>query len=149
MSNQRIGYYYISAKNGKWIKDIENIQKLVIYGKNFRQSIENFAFRNSSDDAKARELKAQGRKIISLSIGEPDFNTPEVITEAAIDALRKHETDHYTPALGLDKLRQAICDFHKRKDRIDLQKEQVATFAGAKFALYSVFMTLVDPGTRF
>ena len=95
---------------------------------------------------KARELKAQGRKIISLSIGEPDFNTPEVITEAAIDALRKHETDHYTPALGLDKLRQAICDFHKRKDGIDLQKEQVATFAGAKFALYSVFMTLVDPG---
>ena len=95
---------------------------------------------------KARELKAQGRKIISLSIGEPDFNTPEVITEAAIDALRKHETDHYTPALGIDKLRQAICDFHKRKDGIDLQKEQVATFAGAKFALYSVFMTLVDPG---
>lgn len=95
---------------------------------------------------KARELKAQGRKIISLSIGEPDFNTPEVITEAAIDALRKHETDHYTPALGIDKLRQAICDFHKRKDGIDLKKEQVATFAGAKFALYSVFMTLVDPG---
>ena len=95
---------------------------------------------------KARELKAQGRKIISLSIGEPDFNTPEVITEAAIDALRKHETDHYTPALGIDKLRQAICDFHKRKDGIDLQKEQVATFAGAKFALYLVFMTLVDPG---
>ena len=95
---------------------------------------------------KARELKAQGRKIISFSIGEPDFNTPEVITEAAIDALRKHETDHYTPALGIDKLRQAICDFHKRKDGIDLQKEQVATFAGAKFALYSVFMTLVDPG---
>lgn len=95
---------------------------------------------------KARELKAQGRKIISLSIGEPDFNTPEVITEAAIYSLRKHETDHYTPALGIDKLRQAICDFHKRKDGIDLQKEQVATFAGAKFALYSVFMTLVDPG---
>ena len=95
---------------------------------------------------KARELKAQGRKIISLSIGEPDFNTPEVITEAAIDALKKHETDHYTPALGIDKLRQAICDFHKRKDGIDLKKEQVATFAGAKFALYSVFMTLVDPG---
>ena len=95
---------------------------------------------------KARELKAQGRKIISLSIGEPDFNTPEVITEAAIDALRKHETDHYTPALGIDKLRQAICDFHKRKDGIELQKEQVATFAGAKFALYSVFMTLVDSG---
>jgi len=95
---------------------------------------------------KARELKVQGRKIISLSIGEPDFNTPEVITEAAIDALKKHETDHYTPALGIDKLRQAICDFHKRKDGIDLKKEQVATFAGAKFALYSVFMTLVDPG---
>ena len=52
----------------------------------------------------------------------------EVITEAAIDALRKHETDHYTPALGIDELRQAICDFHKRKDGIDLQKEQVATF---------------------
>ena len=77
---------------------------------------------------KARELKAQGRKIISLSIGEPDFNTPEVITEAAIDALRKHETDHYTPALGIDKL-QAICDFHKRKDGIDLQKGASSDFA--------------------
>lgn len=95
---------------------------------------------------KARELKAKGRKVISLSIGEPDFNTPEQITDAAITALRSHKTDHYTPALGLDSLRQAICDYHYRRDGIRLEKNQVATFSGAKFALYSVFMTLVDAG---
>lgn len=95
---------------------------------------------------KARELKEKGRKVISLSIGEPDFNTPEQITDAAITALKKHETDHYTPALGIDSLRQAICDYHYRRDGIRLEKNQVATFSGAKFALYSVFMTLVDPG---
>ena len=95
---------------------------------------------------KARELKEKGRKVISLSIGEPDFNTPEQITDAAITALKNHETDHYTPALGIDSLRQAICDYHYRRDGIRLEKNQVATFSGAKFALYSVFMTLVDPG---
>lgn len=95
---------------------------------------------------KARELRAAGRDIISLSIGEPDFNTPEKITQAAIEALLKHQTDHYTPALGLDALKQAICDFHRRKDGIQLAKNQVAVFAGAKFALYSAFQTLVDPG---
>lgn len=95
---------------------------------------------------KARELKEKGRKVISLSIGEPDFNTPEQITDAAITALKKHETDHYTPALGIDSLRQAICDYHYRRDGIRLEKNQVATFSGAKFALYSVFMTLVDAG---
>ena len=95
---------------------------------------------------KARELKEKGRKVISLSIGEPDFNTPEQITDAAIIALKSHETDHYTPALGIDSLRQAICDYHYRRDGIRLEKNQVATFSGAKFALYSVFMTLVDAG---
>lgn len=95
---------------------------------------------------KARELKEKGRKVISLSIGEPDFNTPEQITDAAITALKSHKTDHYTPALGIDSLRKAICDYHYRRDGIRLEKNQVATFSGAKFALYSVFMTLVDAG---
>ena len=65
---------------------------------------------------KARELKEKGRKVISLSIGEPDFNTPDQITDAAITALKKHETDDYTPALGIDSLRHAICDYHYRRD---------------------------------
>ena len=95
---------------------------------------------------KARELKASGKDIISLSIGEPDFNTPEKITQAAIDSLLKHETDHYTPTLGLDELKQAISDFHLRKDGVKISKQQVAVFAGAKFALYSAFQTLIDPG---
>ena len=89
---------------------------------------------------KARELKAQGRKIISLSIGEPDFNTPEVITEAAIDALRKHETDHYTPALGIDKLRQAICDFHKRKMELICKRSKLRLLRVLSCTV-SVFMT--------
>ena len=95
---------------------------------------------------KARELKAAGQDIISLSIGEPDFNTPEKITQAAIESLLKHETDHYTPTLGLDELKQAISDFHLRKDGVKVSKQQVAVFAGAKFALYSAFQTLIDPG---
>ena len=95
---------------------------------------------------KARELKASGKDIISLSIGEPNFNTPEKITKAAIESLLKHETDHYTPTLGLDALKQAISDFHLRKDGVKVDKQQVAVFAGAKFALYSVFQTLIDPG---
>ena len=95
---------------------------------------------------KARELKASGKDIISLSIGEPDFNTPEKITKAAIESLLKHETDHYTPTLGLDELRQAICDFHFRKDGVKVSKQQIAVFTGAKFALYSAFQTLIDPG---
>ena len=95
---------------------------------------------------KARELKASGKDIISLSIGEPDFNTPEKITKAAIESLLKHETDHYTPTLGLDALKQAISDFHLRKDGVKVDKQQVAVFAGAKFALYSTFQTLIDPG---
>ena len=95
---------------------------------------------------KARELKASGKDIISLSIGEPDFNTPEKITQAAIESLLKHETDHYTPTLGLDALKQAISDFHLRKDGVKVDKQQVAVFAGAKFALYSTFQTLIDPG---
>lgn len=95
---------------------------------------------------KARELKAAGRDIINLSIGEPDFNTPEKITQAAIDALLKHQTDHYTPVLGLEALKKAICDFHWRKDGIRLAKNQVGVFSGAKFALYSAFQALVDPG---
>ena len=94
---------------------------------------------------KARELKASGKDIISLSIGEPDFNTPEKITKAAIESLLKHETDHYTPTLGLDALKQAISDFHLRKDGVKVDKQQVAVFAGAKFALYSAFQTLIDP----
>lgn len=95
---------------------------------------------------KARELKASGKDIISLSIGEPDFNTPEKITKAAIESLLKHETDHYTPTLGLDALKQAISDFHLRKDGVKVDKQQVAVFTGAKFALYSAFQTLIDPG---
>ena len=77
---------------------------------------------------KARELKASGKDIISLSIGEPDFNTPEKITKAAIESLLKHETDHYTPTLGLDALKQAISDFHLRKDGVKVLKQQVAVF---------------------
>ncbi len=86
---------------------------------------------------KARKLKLR-KKISIYQLVNLDLIHPEVITEAAVDALRKHETDHYTPALGIDKLRQAICDFHKRKDGIDLQKEQEILLRGAKFVPYLV-----------
>src|SRR3954469_24445892 len=67
---------------------------------------------------KARDLKAQGREIISLSVGEPDFDTPENIKLAAVDAIRRGETK-YTPVSGIQPLREAIVKKFKRENELD------------------------------
>src|SRR5919202_6341240 len=85
--------------------------------------------------ARAKALEADGRKIISLGIGEPDFDTPPHIVEAAERALRDGHT-HYVGAAGIPELRQAVCDFLERHDRMRAQPDQVVVTPGAKPVMY-------------
>ena len=95
--------------------------------------------------AKARELKAQGKDVISLSIGEPDFNTPEVVKEAAKKAIDDNFT-HYPPVPGYPDLREAIAAKFKRDNGLDFKPEQIVVSTGGKQALYQVVQCLVNPG---
>lgn len=95
--------------------------------------------------AKARELKAQGKDVISLSIGEPDFNTPEVVKEAAKQAIDDNFT-HYPPVPGYADTREAISKKFKRDNNLDYAPEQIVVSTGGKQALYQVVQVLVNPG---
>ena len=95
---------------------------------------------------KARDLKAQGIDVISLTVGESDFPTPEYIADAAIEAINNHTADHYTATNGIPELRQAIVDTHKRIDDVDYGINQVFVGSGAKHVLYTLFQVLIDPG---
>jgi aspartate aminotransferase len=91
-----------------------------------------------------RELRAKGLDIIDLSIGEPDFVTPEHIREAAKQAIDEGYT-HYTPVAGYPDLRKAIADKLKRDNGLDYAPEQIVTSTGAKHSLINVIMSVVDP----
>ena len=95
--------------------------------------------------AKAKALREQGHDVIGLGAGEPDFNTPEHIIEAAYQAMREGQTK-YTPAAGIAELRQAICRKLKQDNDLDYTPEQVVVCAGAKHALYNIFQVIVNPG---
>ena len=95
--------------------------------------------------AKARELKAQGKDVISLSIGEPDFNTPEIVKEAAKQAIDDNFT-HYPPVPGYPDLREAVCQKFKRDNNLDFKPEQIVVSTGAKQSIYQVVQCLVNPG---
>jgi len=94
---------------------------------------------------KARELKAAGRDIISLSLGEPDFDTPEAIKAAGIRAIEENHT-HYPPVPGFGDVREAICAKLKRDNGLEYAPEQVVISTGAKHSLMNVVLSLVDPG---
>ncbi|HLG88059.1 MAG TPA: pyridoxal phosphate-dependent aminotransferase [Alphaproteobacteria bacterium] len=94
---------------------------------------------------RARELKAQGRDIISLDAGEPDFDTPDSIKEAAIVAIRRGETK-YTTVDGTAALKEAICAKFKRENGLDYKPEQITVGVGGKHVLYNTFMATLDPG---
>ncbi len=94
---------------------------------------------------KVAELKAQGRDIIGLGAGEPDFDTPDHIKEAAIAALRAGDTK-YTPVPGTMALRQAICDKLKRENELDYSPDQVTVGCGGKQVIYNAFMASLDEG---
>lgn len=95
--------------------------------------------------AKARELKDQGKDIISLSLGEPDFNTPEFIKEAAIQAV-KDNYHSYSPVDGYFDLKQAICKKFKRDNNLEYQPNQIVVSTGAKQSIANVAMVLLNPG---
>ena len=95
--------------------------------------------------AKARELKAQGKDVISLSIGEPDFNTPDEVKEAAKKAIDDNFT-HYPPVPGYADLREAISAKFLRDNGLEYKPEQIVVSTGGKQALYQVVQVLVNPG---
>ena len=94
---------------------------------------------------KARDLKAKGREIISLSVGEPDFDTPDNIKQAAIKAIERGETK-YTPVAGIPELRQAIAEKFKRENGLDYKASQVIVGTGGKQILFNAFLATLNPG---
>lgn len=95
--------------------------------------------------AKAQELKAQGKDIIGLGAGEPDFPTPPHIIQAAVQAMAEGKTT-YTPANGILPLRQAICDKLKRDNELSYTPEQVQVGCGGKQTIYNAIMATVNSG---
>ena len=94
---------------------------------------------------KARELKAKGRDIIGLGAGEPDFDTPDNIKNAAIDAIRRGETK-YPPVSGIVPLREAIAAKFKRENNLDYTPAQTIVGTGGKQILFNAFMATLNPG---
>ncbi|MER2269331.1 pyridoxal phosphate-dependent aminotransferase [Methylobacterium oxalidis] len=94
---------------------------------------------------KARELKAQGMDVISLSVGEPDFDTPDHIKEAAIEAIRRGETK-YPPVSGINPLREAIVKKFKRENGLDYKISQTIVGTGGKHVIYNALLATLNPG---
>ena len=95
--------------------------------------------------AKVAELKAAGREVIGLGAGEPDFDTPENIQEAAIAAMRRGET-RYTVVDGTAELKQAVCAKFKRENGLDYKPGQITVGSGGKQVLFNALMATLDPG---
>ncbi|MGA7671423.1 MAG: pyridoxal phosphate-dependent aminotransferase [Nitrolancea sp.] len=94
---------------------------------------------------RAKALEAQGRNVVHLELGEPDFDTPAHIVEAGVDALRSGQT-HYTPAAGIPELRQAIADYISNTRGVDVGPERVVVTPGGKPIMFFVILALVGPG---
>lgn len=96
-------------------------------------------------DAKAKKMKAQGIDVIGFGAGEPDFDTPSFIIEAAKDALDKGYTK-YTPSSGIMDLKEAICEKLKRDNNLDYEPNEILISNGAKHSLYNIFQAILNPG---
>jgi len=94
---------------------------------------------------KARDLKAQGKDVISLSVGEPDFDTPDNIKEAAIAAIKRGETK-YTPVSGIPQLREAVARKFKRENGLDYKASQTIVSTGGKHVIYNALLATLNPG---
>ena len=90
-----------------------------------------------------RELRAQGIDVIDLSLGEPDFDTPQHIKDAAIKAINDNWS-HYTPVAGFADLREAVCTKLKRDNNLDYKPENIITSTGAKQSLANAIYAVVD-----
>ncbi|TMM32496.1 pyridoxal phosphate-dependent aminotransferase [Polaribacter aestuariivivens] len=95
--------------------------------------------------AKARELRAEGKDIIGLSLGEPDFNTPEFIKDAAIKAINENYNS-YSPVDGYAELKEAICVKFKRDNNLEYKPSQVVVSTGAKQSIANIAQVLLNPG---
>ncbi|MFT8556069.1 MAG: pyridoxal phosphate-dependent aminotransferase [Liquorilactobacillus hordei] len=96
--------------------------------------------------AKAKQMKSEGIDVINLGVGEPDFNTPKNIKAAAIKAIEEGKSDFYTPATGINELKQAICARIAADFGVNYEQNQVAVTVGGKFSLYVLAQTLLDEG---
>lgn len=96
-------------------------------------------------DAKAKAMKAQGIDIVNFGVGEPDFDTPVHIKEAAIKAIRDGFTK-YTPVGGIDELKEAIADKLRNDNNLEYAKEEIIVSCGAKHTLYNIAQALFNPG---
>jgi aspartate aminotransferase len=94
---------------------------------------------------KSRELRAQGKDIISLSLGEPDFHTPDFIKKAAVEAMEQNFTT-YTPVPGYDDLRDAIANKFNRDNGIPYKRENIVVSTGAKQSIANLVMATINPG---
>ena len=95
--------------------------------------------------AKAKEMRKSGIDVISFGAGEPDFDTPGNIKEAAVEAIKRGFTK-YTPASGTPELKKAICEKLKRDNSLEYTPEEIVVSCGAKHALYNIFQVLCDAG---
>lgn len=95
--------------------------------------------------SKCKELEAQGKNIVHLQIGEPDFDTPKNIVEAGVNALRNGYT-HYTPNTGMIEVKQAIVDYAKKYRNIDTNKDEVVVVPGGKPTMFFTILALVESG---
>ena len=94
---------------------------------------------------KARDLRAKGVDVIGLGAGEPDFDTPEHIKDAAIEAIRRGETK-YTAVDGIPELKQAICEKFARENGLDYEPSEITVGSGGKHVLYNALLATLDPG---
>ncbi|SDK47272.1 aspartate aminotransferase [Maridesulfovibrio ferrireducens] len=96
-------------------------------------------------NAKAQELRAQGKEIVSLAVGEPDFQTPQHVCDAMKKAVDEGFT-RYTPVPGIPELRTAVAGYYKRFYDVTAKAENTIISNGGKHSLYNLFMALIDPG---
>ena len=94
---------------------------------------------------KARELKAQGRDVIGLGAGEPDFDTPDTIKKAAIAAIERGETK-YTAVDGIPELKQAVVDKFARENGIEYGVDEISVACGGKHIIYNAMLATLNPG---
>lgn len=96
-------------------------------------------------DSKFKDMKAQGIDVVGFGAGEPDFDTPDFIKEAAIQAIHDGKTK-YTPAAGTMDLRKAVCEKFKKENGLDYEPTQIIVSNGAKHSLVNAFMAILNPG---
>ena len=96
--------------------------------------------------SKARELKAAGRDVIGLGAGEPDFDTPDNVKEAAIKAIQSGKAAKYTNVDGIIELKEAVVRKFKSENGLDYTTKQISVGTGGKQVLYNALMSTLDPG---